>query len=76
MGNYSARFGGRHMEKGSNAPRQVSTLSATPKKRGSGSSSISGRGNPGTGTVRNSPQKVLESSRFFGYNRVTKRTFC
>ena len=26
MGNYSARFGGRHMEKGSNAPRQVSTL--------------------------------------------------
>ncbi len=26
MGNYSARFGGGHLEKGSNAPRQVSTL--------------------------------------------------
>ena len=48
----------------------------SPKKRVGGSSSISGRGNPGTGTVRNSPQKVLELSRFFGYNRVTKRTFC
>ena len=26
MGNYSARFGGGHLEKGRNAPRQVSTL--------------------------------------------------
>jgi hypothetical protein len=26
MGNYSARFWGGHLEKGSNAPRQVSTL--------------------------------------------------
>src|SRR3989440_3769517 len=30
MGNYSARFGGGHMEKGSNAPRQVSTLQLSP----------------------------------------------
>lgn len=26
MGNYSARFGGGHLEKGRKAPRQVSTL--------------------------------------------------
>ena len=26
MGNYYARFGGGHLEKGSNVPRQVSTL--------------------------------------------------
>jgi hypothetical protein len=26
MGNYSARFGGGHLEKGRNAPRHVSTL--------------------------------------------------
>jgi len=67
------RNGGRSVEE-LNALEGQSDFS--PKKRGGGSSSISGRGNPGIGTVRNSPQKVLESSRFFGYNRVTKRTFC
>src|SRR5690348_5861690 len=30
MGNYSARFGGGHLEKGSHAPRQVSTLQLSP----------------------------------------------
>src|SRR5690348_11102432 len=30
MGNYSARFGGGHLEKGSHAPRQVSTLRLYP----------------------------------------------
>jgi len=30
MGNYSARFGGGHLEKGRNAPRQVSTLELYP----------------------------------------------
>jgi hypothetical protein len=32
MGNYSARFGGGHLEKGRNAPRQVSTLQLYPLK--------------------------------------------
>ena|SRR2546425_19932 len=32
MGNYSARFGGGHLEKGRNAPRQVSTLQRYPYK--------------------------------------------
>ena len=66
-----------------NGGRSVEELNAlegqcdfSPKKRVGGSSSISGRGDPGTGTVRNSPQKVLELSRFFGYNRVTKHLYC
>ncbi len=33
MGNYSARFGGGHLEKGNNAPRQVSTLQRYPLSR-------------------------------------------
>ncbi len=46
-----------------------------PKKAG-GPPSISGCGNPRTGTVRHGPQKGLASARFWGYNRFTKRTFC
>ncbi len=34
MGNYSARFGGGHLEKGRNAPRQVSTLQRSPLGEG------------------------------------------
>jgi hypothetical protein len=34
MGNYYARFGGGHLEKGSHVPRQVSTLQLSPLKRG------------------------------------------
>ena len=53
MGNYSARFGGGHLEKGRNAPRQVSTLrywAFKPHKRRKTRSTLT---EPALGQARN-----------------------